>query len=109
MANLNNRVQTQLTAPGSTAGLALGQYGGGNKFYKVVVASINTNCVLRVEFSSTQAFSAVTAQRPDVTITANGTYILDVKPAGNFARLTFVSETGGTAVTIDATLVEEGA
>ncbi len=105
MAYTNKRSQTQLTAPGTTATLPLAKYGA-SRWYQVVVATIDTNVVLRVEYTNT-ASGSVTARSQDFTLTANGTYTLAVFGQDNFTRLNFVSESGGTNATITATLCEE--
>jgi hypothetical protein len=104
MAIKQQRVQTQLTAPGTTAKLKLTQRVG-DKFYKVVLATVDTNIIVRVEYTNTSAGS-VTGRGQDITLTANGTYTLPVFPLDNFVYLNFVSETGGTGATVDATLIE---
>jgi len=101
---LTPRTQTQLTAPGTTAKLKLTQRVG-DKFYKVVLATVDTNVVVRVEYANTSAGS-VTGRSQDYTLTANGTYTLPVFPLDNFVYFNFVSETGGTGATLDVTLLE---
>lgn len=103
MAQLNRRTQTQLTAPGVTADLKLAPYAG-PRWFQVVVAAINTSVVVRSE--STDG-TTVTAQTPDVTITANGTYLIPVYASNSHVQFNWVSEAGGTAATLDVTLVEE--
>ena len=105
MAQLNRRTQTQLTAPGVTADLKLSPYAA-SRHYRVVVAAINTSLVVRAEYAAT-ASGSVTGRGFDYTITANGTYTLPVFATDNFVHLNFVSEAGGFAATVDATLVEE--
>lgn len=105
MAQLNRRVQTQLTAPGVTDALKLSPYAAPRHF-QIVVAAINTSLVARVEYTNTVG-GAVTVRGVDYTIKANGTHTLPVFAAGEFTRLNFVSEAGGTTVTVDATLIEE--
>ena len=105
MAQINRRPLTQLTEVGVTANLKLSPYAG-PRWFRVVVAAINTSLVIRAEYATT-ASGAVTARGMDYTITANGTYTLPVFATDNFVRLNFVSETGGSAVTLDATLTEE--
>jgi hypothetical protein len=103
MAQLNRRTQTQLTAPGVTADLKLSPYAG-PRWFKVVVATIDTNIVVRSE--STDG-TTVTAQTPNTTITANGTYLIPVYADNSHVQFNFVSEAGGTAATVDVTLIEE--
>lgn len=96
-----NTTLPQLTAPGVTAYSkvqpgSIGEYG-----YKVVIASINTSLVLRVEYNNASTGSAI-SRSEDIAITANGTYIIPIFASEAFSRLNFVSEVGGTAVTVDA-------
>lgn len=93
----------QLTAAGSTA--AFSMVGYKRATIAAVVAAINTNVVLRAEGSmdGTNWFN-LDANNSDTTITANGTYGFNVEAAIDNIRLTFVSESGGTAVTVDATV-----
>lgn len=93
---------TQLTAPGATAGFATPD----RNFHSiwVTVANINTNVVIRIEASPDNSIWAnADASGLDTTITANGTYLFVVPetPMG-YTRVNFVSESGGTAATIDA-------
>lgn len=100
----DKNVWAQLTAPGSTS--AFSMVGYTRATIAVVVAAINTNVVLRVEGSmnGTNWFN-LSATNTDTTITANGTYAFNVSSvAADNIRLTFVSESGGTAATIDATV-----
>lgn len=102
MALKNRRTQTQLTAPGVTDDLILSPYAG-PRWYEVVVADIGTNVVVRSE--STDG-TTVTAQTPNVTIIANGTYLIPVYANDSHVQFNFISESGGTP-TLDVTLVEE--
>lgn len=100
----DKNVWAQLTAPGSTSAFSLVGYNKAT--VSVVVASINTNVVLRVEGSmnGTNWFN-LNASNVDTTITANGTYGFNASSVvADSIRLTFVSESGGTAATIDATV-----
>lgn len=93
----------QLTAVGSTA--AFSMVGYKRATIAAVVAAINTNVILRAEGSmdGTNWFN-LDANNVDTTITANGTYGFNVEAAIDNIRLTLVSESGGTAVTVDATV-----
>jgi hypothetical protein len=105
MARINSRSQTQLTAENTaTADLEITKRVG-DKGYKLVVATIDTNVVVRLEYANTSGGS-ITGRSIDYTITANGTYILPVFPLDNFVHLNFVSESGGTGATITGTLLE---
>ena len=92
---------TQLTAPGSTTGFATSERINHSMF--VTVAAINTTVVVRVEVSpDNSVWANLDISNLNTTITANGTYIFTVpETAVGYIRLTFVSETGGTAATID--------
>lgn len=105
---------TQLTAAGATD--AVGVRGSKNHTISATVAAINTNVVLQVEGSidGTNYFklpledvvvSGLTITSNVATITANGVYLLYVKDVAiKTIRTNFVSETGGTAATIDISL-----
>ena len=93
---------TQLTAPGSTTGFATP--GCTQHTVAVTVATINTNVVVRIEGSvDNTAWGNLDSGGLDTTITANGTYLFTCpNTLLAYLRVTFVSETGGTAATIDA-------
>jgi hypothetical protein len=92
---------TQLTEPGSTTGFATP--GKTDHTVAATVAAINTNVVVRVEGSvdNTSWFN-LDASETDTTISSNGTRGFKFTGALAYIRLTFVSESGGTAATIDA-------
>lgn len=102
---------TQLVAPGVTDEVSV--EGAKNHTTSVTVASINTNVLLQVEGSvdGTNYFklpledvvvSGLAITSNVATITANGTYLLYVKDVTiKNIRTNFVSESGGTAATID--------
>lgn len=95
---LTRYAETQLTAPGSTTTRAMSR-GVARIIY--TVANINTNVVIRAEgrmHSSEDWFNLSTG---DITITANGTYAIFIEQFVTEIRFTFVSESGGTAATID--------
>lgn len=94
-------VISQLTAPGVSAWIPTGK-----ALYHtiaVVVGSINTNVVLRIEGSidGINAFNLNTAEL-DTTIAANGARAFRFSGALTHIRVNFVSESGGTDATIDA-------
>lgn len=93
----------QLTAPAATASFATAGY----KLITVAftVAAINTNVVLRLEGSmdNTNWFN-LSSTNTDTVITANSTNAFNVEAAVEFVRLNFVSESGGTNATVDATV-----
>jgi len=91
---------TQLTAVGNTAWIKTLQ--NTNHTIMVKVANINTNVVVRVEgtINGTDAFN-MSDLNSDTTITANGNYAFMMSGAIQAIRLNFVSETGGSAATLD--------
>lgn len=92
--------ETQLTAPSSTTSRSMAGYN--QAFIQVDVASINTNVVIRVEGSNNgTTWSNLSALNTDTTITANGTYSFTFNGCPANIRTTFVSESGGTAATVD--------
>jgi hypothetical protein len=96
---------TQLTAPGSTTGFAT--TGRNNHSVFLTVAAINTTVVVRIEGSAdNSAWANLDISGLDTTITANGTYLFAIPETPMaYIRATFVSETGGTAATIDCKYV----
>lgn len=95
-------VCTQLTAPGVTAAILTGR--ATYHTFQYVVAAINTNVVVRAEGSldGTSWFN-LSASETDVTKTANGQYGMSYNGVVPQVRFRFVSESGGTAATIDVT------
>ena len=92
--------ETQLTAPNSTTSRSMAGYN--QAFIQVVVASINTNVVIRIEGSNDGTnWSNLSALNTDTTITANGVYSFSFNQCPANIRTTFVSESGGTAATVD--------
>lgn len=92
----------QLTAPGASASFAVP--GRNNHTVMVTVANINTNVVVRIEMSLDNTnWGNADASGLDTTITVNGStpFVLPDTPMG-YIRVNFVSESGGTAATIDA-------
>ena len=92
----------QLTAPGSTTGFAT--TGRNNHSVYLTVAAINTTVVVRIEGSAdNSAWANLDISGLDTALTANGTYLFAIPETPMaYIRVTFVSETGGTAATIDA-------
>lgn len=102
----------QLTAPGSTP--AVNAENAHHVTYQIVVAAINTNVIVRGEGSldgtnwfalapKENTVTGVTYSGAEATITANGTFgLLFEATKAKFTRLTFVSELGGTAATLDS-------
>ena len=96
-------VLAQLTAPSNSAAVP---FGGNNKLTaQVVIAAINTNVVLRMEgtLDGTNWFN-LSNLNTDTIITANGTYAFVWVGVALSVRLVFVSEAGGTAVTVATTM-----
>ena len=89
---------TQLTAPGVTPEIVV--TGKQNHTFQYVVAAINTDVTVNAQGSldGTNWFDLATA-----TVTANGAYGYIVSNTIlTRIRFNFVSETGGTTATIDA-------
>ena len=75
--------------------------------FAVTVAAINTNVVVRIEGSlDNVSWFNVDEDEADMTYTANGTYGIRYQGQGEirYLRLYWVSESGGTAATIDTTV-----
>ena len=96
--------ETQLTAPGTTTVRSFSGYRYLSCTYKV--ASINTNVVVEVEGRMTGSSDWVTLDpsQTTTTITANGTYGFRAILTVEDIQFNFVSESGGTAATIDVIL-----
>ncbi len=92
--------ETQLTAPGTTQALDVTPYTRVNCQY--VIASINTNVVVRLEGSNDGTnWSNLAQGEVDTTRTANGTFNFITTAPLYRVRFNFVSESGGTTATID--------
>lgn len=102
----------QLITAGSTDHIHVP--GATNHVFQVTVAAINTNVIVEASGSNDgTSFGVMTLDSTAVTgisgiannratITANGTYLLNVRNTPTpYTRFTFVSETGGSAATID--------
>lgn len=91
---------TQLTAPGATASRDVGDLS--THILQYTVAGINDNVVLRMEGSvdGTNFFN-LSSEDVDVTVVANGTNAFVYDGRVNYIRGRFVSESGGTAATVD--------
>ncbi len=92
---------TQLTEPGTSGWIATGK--ALNHTIALTVANIDTNVVVRIEgtIDGTNAFN-LSDSDTDTTITANGTYGFMATGSLTGIRVNFISETGGTAATVDA-------
>jgi len=94
------KTHAQLTAPGDGSSLKLQGRHPSNVEGKVTVAVIDTNVVVRYDHSNVSTFATV-VKGVEVTITANGSYAIPVRAGYKYVRPVFVSETGGTAATVD--------
>ena len=107
------KVFTQLIATGLTSALKV--TGMKNHTFQVKVAAINTNVIVEVQGSNdgtiffpltmdntATATFAITSNR--ATITGNGNFHLRVQNTSlHSVRFNFVSESGGSAATLDVT------
>ena len=93
---------TQLTAPGFSEHVRCDKYI--HHTIQYTIASVDTNVVLRAEGSIDGVnWFNLASDGSDVTETTNGTDAFTVtNMAIRYIRLRFVSESGGTAATIDA-------
>ena len=89
--------ETQLTAPGVTPARSFAGMRAATCW--VTVAAINTNVAIAVEGrpNAGGTFSALSS----ATITQNGTTTYTITAPAEALRFNFVSESGGTAATID--------
>ena len=91
---------SQLTAPGSTDSLFIGNCS--SICFQYVIASINTSVTVRIEGSLDNSnWFNLDIEDGDTDQVANGTYSFYFEGEVSYARFTFVSEAGGTAATID--------
>jgi len=93
-----------LTAPGSTIGF--GCKGFMNHSFQVTIANIDTTVVVRAKGSIDEGASYQNLQVSNLntTYTANGTFGMKLSGVPlDFVQFEFVSETGGTAVTLAPT------
>ena len=71
--------------------------------FQFLVANINTNIVVRMEGSlDGNYFFNLDINNVSLTVTANGAYGFKSTARIKFIRLVWVSESGGTAATLDA-------
>jgi hypothetical protein len=103
-AKLGPLAQTTLTAPGSTPWVNISKYDTFN--WDIVIAAIDTDVTVRVEQSPDKVvISNSDDTETDTTYTTNGAKQLSKDGVSvKYNRLTFVSENGGTAVTVQGTL-----
>lgn len=103
--------ETGLTEPGFTSQQNILNYE--LITYQTTISSIDTNVVLEIEqsndasnwFTSRLENTAVTGMsiaNNQVTVTENGTFGLTTRRQGQWSRLQFVSESGGTSATVSA-------
>jgi hypothetical protein len=90
----------QLTAAGSTAGYDC--FGCTKHAMYATIGTIDTSVTLRIESSPDNSnWHNLDADGFDTTVTANGIYLFQFDGVIKYIRGTFVSEVGGTAVTVD--------
>ena len=90
----------QLTAVGATPPVST--VGFNRAYVQVVVASINTNVVVRIEGSTDGTnWANLNVSGTDTTFTANGAQSFVFQGCPSAVRVNFVSESGGTAATLD--------
>ncbi len=103
MSKILTQSTTQLTAPdASTEWVNIGSILPSNVDMEVTVAAIDTNVAYEVQYSADA--STIVARSSVTTRTANGKYINPVSPKYKYARAYFLTESGGTAVTLDVTM-----
>ena len=97
---------TTLTAAGVTEVFTMSA-GRNNKMFLITVANINTSVSVQYEKSTTTDFAVITGQGEIATYTENKNYELVVPPSnGIYVRLRFVTEAGGSAVTLNGSFRE---
>jgi len=97
-------VETQLIATGSTA--ARDSSLVKHISFEYVVALIDTNVIVRFEGRiGSGNWANLDADEVDTTITSNGTFLATFTGRLSEVRFTFVSESGGTAATIDVKIM----
>ena len=90
----------QLTAPGVSEAKGCSDFT--EHVLQYTVAGITTNVVLRAEGSiDGENFYNLSESDTDTTVTADGTNAFTYTGKINYIRLRFVSESGGTAATVD--------
>jgi len=93
-----------LSAPGTSQEAEVNAF---DKYtVQLLVASIDTNVVVRIEGSTDGTnFANLDVDQVNTTITANGAYLFKVPTQVSFLRYEFVSESGGTAATITGAIL----
>jgi hypothetical protein len=106
MSKIGQKSATQLTAPNTaTEAFNVGSKKPASAEFLVTVASINTNVVVQPQYSDDE-FATVKAKGQPETIVANGVVAIPASVNYKDARLYFVSESGGTAATIDVAFAQ---
>lgn len=96
----SSRSFTTLGGVGVSEGFAL-SVGRNSKCFLITIANINTSVTVQYEKSNTADFAAITYQGEQKIYTENKNYELIVPPGnGNYVRLKFVAEVGGSTATI---------
>jgi len=96
--------ETQLTVPGATPNLSAENYNQGT--FQYVIGTIDTDVVVRFEGSLDGTnFYNLDVTEADTTQTTNGTFAAKFTGKNKFVRFNFVSESGGTAATIDVDIM----
>lgn len=105
MSRVTIDIHTQLTSDGvSTEPVNMGKIQPASAEFLVEVTDVDTNVVLVPEYSNDN-FDTVVAKGQAVTLTADGIFTIPASVNYEFSRLYALSESGGTAVTIDVTTV----
>jgi len=106
-----NKPFTQLTAAGNTADVEVSNIF--NHSFQVLLAAVDTNVIVALQgtmdgtnyfeltLDTTAVAGASTITNNRVTLTVNGTYLIQARAKLRSIRLDFVSESGGAAATLD--------
>ena len=92
--------QAALTAPGRGVVIDTSDFGQVPGAFEAIIASIDTNVTIRIDYSSSATFASDVVEGVPITITSNKSVVLPILPIRRYAALNFVSETGGTAATV---------
>ena len=102
MSKVYTKTNTQLTAPGNGDTTNVHSFMPIGGWLEVTLASVDTSATVRVDYSN-DGFTTTVSGTP-VTMTADGSYALPIISGYEQMRPVFVSEVGGTAVTVDFTV-----
>jgi hypothetical protein len=103
MSLLGIKVDPQMTASGYGPTFNVQSLGNPMCSLDMVVANINTSVTMRVDQSSSPTFASDIIKGPETTYNFNGTYQIPYQTTKPYVRAFFVSEVGGTTVTVDCT------